>query len=135
MVSRTVTSWCYVECIPNVEWILTAFIMKVCCGWGGQMFIMTLVCEHFSRGRLVQYNNARLTGININQKTTNRMLQTNIIGLVIDFIIESSFQEGNRLPALTFNANDSTIGYSRYFLLIGKVEHYNFMIDGIHFLY
>ena len=60
------------------------------------------------------------------------MLQTNIIGLVIDFIIESSFQEGGRLSASTFNANDSTIGYLRYFLLIGKVEH-SFMIDGIHF--
>ena len=41
-------------CIVDVEWIMIAFIMVVCCisGWGGQMFIVILVWEHFSWGRL-----------------------------------------------------------------------------------
>ena len=58
MVSGTITSWRYLECIVDVEWIMAAFIMAVYCMnvWGGQMFIVTLVFENFSRGRLVQYN-------------------------------------------------------------------------------
>ena len=33
---------------------MIAFVMVVFCvsGWDGQMFIVTLVCEYFSKGRL-----------------------------------------------------------------------------------
>ena len=46
-----------------------------------------------------------------------------------DFLIEPSFQGVNRLFVLTFNANDSRLGHSRYFLLTEKVEDYNVIID------
>ena len=50
----TITSWCYVECIADVKWIMIAFIMVAYCisRWGEQMFIVTLVSENFSRERL-----------------------------------------------------------------------------------
>ena len=47
-----------------------------------------------------------------------------------DFLIEPSFQRVNRLFVSTFNANDTRIGHSRYFLSTEKVEDYNVMIDG-----
>ena len=50
-----------------------------------------------------------------------------------DFLIEPSFQGVNRLFVLTFNANDSRIGHSRYFLSTEKIEDYNVMIDGRKF--
>ena len=54
------------------------------------------------------------------------MLETNIL----IFLFEPSFQGLNRLFVLTFNANDSRIGHSRYYLLTEKLEDYNVMIDG-----
>ena len=39
-----------------------------------------------------------------------------------DFLIEPSFQGVNRFFVLTFNANDSRIGHSRYFLPIAIIE-------------
>ena len=47
-----------------------------------------------------------------------------------DFLIEPIFQGVNRLFVLTFNANDSRIGY---FLPTEKVRDYNVMIDGTNF--
>ena len=54
MISWTITSSCYIEYIVNVGWIMIAFVMVVLCvsGWVGQMFIVTLVCEYFSKRRL-----------------------------------------------------------------------------------
>ena len=51
----------------------------------------------------------------------------------IDFSSEPSFQGVNRLFLLTFNANDSRIGHSRYFLPTAIVEDYNVMNDGRNF--
>ena len=51
----------------------------------------------------------------------------------IDFLSEPSFQGVNRLFLLTFNANDSRIGHSRYFLPTAIVEDYNVMNDGRNF--
>ena len=47
-----------VECIVDVELIMIAFFMVVDCisGWGGQMFILTLVFENFLKKDLVQYD-------------------------------------------------------------------------------
>ena len=39
-----------------------------------------------------------------------------------DFLIEPSFQGVNRFFVLIFNANDSRIGHSRYFLPIAIIE-------------
>ena len=50
-----------------------------------------------------------------------------------DFLIKPSFQGVNRLFVLTFNANDSRIGHSRYFLQTAIVEDYNAMINGWKF--
>ena len=51
----------------------------------------------------------------------------------VDFSSEPSFQGVNRLFLLTFNANDSRIGHSRYFLPTAIVEDYNVMNDGRNF--
>ena len=53
----------------------------------------------------------------------------NALNQYFDFLIEQSFQGVKRLFVLTFNANDSRIGHSRYFLPTEKVEDYNVMID------
>ena len=59
-----------------------------------------------------------------------------------DFLIKPSFQGANRLFVLTFNANDSRIGHSKYdsrighskyFLPTAIIEDYNVMIDGRNF--
>ena len=50
-----------------------------------------------------------------------------------DCLIEPSFQIVNRVFVLTFNANDSRIGHSRYFLLTAIAEDHNVMIDGRNF--
>ena len=50
-----------------------------------------------------------------------------------DFLIKPSFQGVNRLFVLTFNANDSRIGHSKYFLPTAIIEDYNVMIDGRNF--
>ena len=49
------------------------------------------------------------------------------------FLIEPCFQVVNRLFVLTFYANDSRVGHSRYFLPTATVEEYNVMIDRIKF--
>ena len=54
------------------------------------------------------------------------MLETNILIC----LFEPSFQGVNRLFILKFNANDSKIGHSRYYLPTEKVEEYNVMING-----
>ena len=46
---------------------------------------------------------------------------------------DPSFYGVNRLFVLPFNANDSRIGHSRYYLPIVKVKDYNVMIDGKNF--
>ena len=51
----------------------------------------------------------------------------------LDFLIDPRFQGVNRLFVLAFNANDSKIGHSRYYLPTAKVEGYNVMIDGENF--
>ena len=62
-------------------------------------------------------------------KTTTQ----NALNQYFDFLIKPSFWEVNRLFVLTFNANDSRIGHSRYFLLTAIVEDYNVMKDGRNF--
>ena len=52
-----------------------------------------------------------------------------------NFLIEPSSQGINRLFVLTFNANDSRIGHSIYFLSTAIVEDYNAMIYGRNFFY
>ena len=51
----------------------------------------------------------------------------------LDFLIDPSFQGVNRLFVLPFNANDSRIGHSRYYLQTAKVKDYNVMTDGKNF--
>ena len=48
----------------------------------------------------------------------------------LNFLIDPRFQGVNRLFALPFNANDSGIGHSRYYLPTAKVKNYNVLIDG-----
>ena len=50
-----------------------------------------------------------------------------------DILIEPSFQGVNRVFVLTFNASNSRIGHSRYFLPTGKIKDYHVMIDGRKF--
>ena len=50
-----------------------------------------------------------------------------------DFLNDPSFQGVNRLFVLPFNANDSRIGHSRYYLQTAKVKDYNVMTDGKNF--
>ena len=52
----------------------------------------------------------------------------------LDFLIDPSFQGVNRLFVPTFNVLDNRTGYSRYYLPTAKVEDYNVLIDGKHFL-
>ena len=47
--------------------------------------------------------------------------------------MEPSYKGVNILFVLTFNANDSRIGHSRYYLTTAIVENYNAMIDGRNF--
>ena len=47
----------------------------------------------------------------------------------LDFSIDPSFQGVNKLFVLPFNANDSRIGHSRYYLPSEKVKDYNVMSD------
>ena len=51
----------------------------------------------------------------------------------LDFLINSSFQEVNRLFVLAFNANDSRIGHWIYYLQTARVKGYNVMMDGKYF--
>ena len=70
--------------------------------------------------KLLQQNqdsNAHLTGINMNQKQQHSILQINIL-----ILMEPSFWGVNRLFVLTFNASDSRIGHSSYFLPTAIVE-------------
>ena len=53
------------------------------------------------------------------------MLETNILIC----LFEPSFQRVKRLLILKFNANDSKIGHSRYYLPTDKVKEYNVIID------
>ena len=62
------------------------------------------------------------------QRTTNwnkcepKATTQNVLNQCFDFLIEPRFQGVNRLFVLTFNANDSRIGHSTYFLATEKVE-------------
>ena len=67
--------------------------------------------------------------INWNKYETKTTTQ-NAPNEYFDFLIEPSFQGVSRLFVFTFNANDSRIGHSRYFLPTAVVEDYNVMIDG-----
>ena len=51
----------------------------------------------------------------------------------LDFLINSGFQEVNRLFVLAFNANDSMIGHWIYYLPTARVKDYNVMMDGKYF--
>ena len=57
----------------------------------------------------------------------------NAPNLYLDFLINLSFQGVNKLFVLPFNANDSRIGHSGYYLPTEKVKDYNVMIDGKNF--
>ena len=70
--------------------------------------------------------------INRNKYETKTTTQ-NAPNQYFDFSIEPSIQGVNRLVVLTFNANDTRIGHSIYFLPTEKVENYNVMIDGRNF--
>ena len=52
-----------------------------------------------------------------------------MLQIILDYLVDSSFQAVNGIFDLAFNANDNWTGYSRYYLPTEKTEDYNVMID------
>ena len=63
-------------------------------------------------------------------KYHSKTIPLNAANPYLDHLIDPSFQEVNRLFVLPFEANDSRIGHSRYYLPTPKVKGYIVMIDG-----
>ena len=95
-----------------------------------KLYVPVVTLSIYCNAKLLQQlkSEFKLT-INWNKYETKRTTQ-NAPNEYFDFLIEPSFQGVSRLFVLTFNANDSRIGHSRYFLPTALVEDYNVMIDG-----
>ena len=67
--------------------------------------------------------------INCN-KYNSKVESLNTLNPYLSLLINPSFQGVNRLFVLPFNANDSRILPSKYYLPTAKVKDYNVIIDG-----
>ena len=75
----------------------------------------------------------RIVTLNNWNKYETKTTTQNTPNQYFDFLIEPSVQGVNRLFSFIFNANNSRIGHSRYFLPTDIIEDYNVMIYGRNF--